>query len=422
MVRRPVITGVGVIAPGDSGREAFWDLISNGRTATRTISLFDPARFRSHLGAECNFDPERHGLTYQQIRRMDRAGQFAVAAAREAVTDSGISLDTVDPGRIAVSIGNAIGNSILMEQEYRVLSDNGANWLVDEKYAVPHLYSAVVSSSIAAEVAYEVGAEGHASLITTGCCSGIDSVGYAFDLIREGSADIVIAGAAEAPIYPITVACFDTLRASSTRNDTPATACRPFDRHRDGLVLGEGSAIFVIEERSAAVARGAIIYAEIAGYSARANGYHMTGLRTDGREMAEAITAALDQAELNPDAIDYVNAHGSGTWQNDQHETAAYKTSLGEHAYKVPISSIKSMVGHSLGGIGSIEIAACALALQRQVVPPTANYDTPDPVCDLDYVPVTAREQPINNVLSVGSGFGGFQSAIVLTQSTGKAA
>jgi act minimal PKS ketosynthase (KS/KS alpha) len=419
--RRAVITGIGVVAPGDPGREAFWDLVSQGRTATRTITLFDPARFRSHLGAECNFDPEKAGLSYQQIRRMDRAGQFAVAATMEAIDDSGIDFSGSDPVRTGVSIGNAVGNSILMEQEYRVISDNGKRWLVDADYAVPHLYSVVVSSSIASEVGWASGAEGPNAVITTGCCSGIDSVGYAFDLIREGSVDTVIAGATDAPIYPITVACFDTLRASSTRNDDPEHACRPFDRERDGLVLGEGSAVFVMEEYEHAKARGARIYAEVIGYAARANGYHMTGLRDDGREMGEAITAAMDQAKVNPADIDYVNAHGSGTRQNDRHETAAYKRSLGEHAYRVPISSIKSMVGHSLGGIGSIEIAACALAIDRSVVPPTANYEARDPECDLDYVPKTAREQRIETVLSVGSGFGGFQSAILLA-SPGRAA
>jgi act minimal PKS ketosynthase (KS/KS alpha) len=409
------------MAPGDPGRESFWDLVSHGRTATRTISLFDPTRFRSHLGAEVNFDGEKAGLSYQEIRRMDRAGQFAVAATREAVADSGIDLSVGDPTRIAVSIGNAVGNSILMEEEYRVISDNGKRWLVDADYAVPHLYSVVVSSSLAAEVAWAAGAEGPSAVITTGCCSGIDSVGYAFDLIREGSAEVAVAGATDAPIYPITVACFDTLRASSTRNDDPEHACRPFDGKRDGLVLGEGSAVFVMEELEHAKARGARIYAEVIGYAARANGYHMTGLRDDGREMGEAITAAMDQARVNPEDIDYVNAHGSGTRQNDRHETAAYKRSLGEHAYRVPISSIKSMVGHSLGAIGSIEIAACALAIDRSVIPPTANYSERDPECDLDYVPRTAREQKIDTVLSVGSGFGGFQSAILLA-SPGRAA
>ncbi|GAA3073031.1 hypothetical protein GCM10020000_67330 [Streptomyces olivoverticillatus] len=210
------------------------------------------------------------------------------------------------------------------------------------------------------------------------------------------------------------MACFDAIKATSTYNDDPEHACRPFDRGRRGLVLGEGAAMFVLEPTARARRRGARIYARILGYAGRANGFHMTGLRADGREMAEAITAALDQARLNPQDIDYVNAHGSGTRQNDRHETAAVKTSLGERAHEVPMSSIKAVVGHSLGAIGSIEAAACALAIERGAVPPTANLRERDPECDLDYVPLTAREQRVDAVLSVGSGFGGFQSALVL--------
>ncbi len=414
MTRRAVITGIGVVAPGQPGREAFWDMVTAGKTATRGITLFDPAPFRSRIGAECIFDPEALGLSFQEIRRTDRAGQFAIVAAREAVADSGIDIAAGDPHRVGVSVGNGVGNAISMEQEYRIVSDNGSTWLVDPGYATPHLYSYVMSSSLASEVAWASGAEGPTAVISTGCCAGIDAVGYAFDMIAEGSADVMVAGATDAPIYPITVSCFDTLRASSTSNDDPEHACRPFDRDRNGLVLGEGSAIFVIEEREHALRRGAKIYCEVIGYGARANGYHMTGLKEDGRELGEAIVTAMDQAKVNPADIDYINAHGSGTKQNDRHETAAYKRSLGEHAYGKPVSSIKSMVGHSLGAIGSIEIAASALAIDRGVVPPTANYSEPDPQCDLDYVPNTAREMRIDTVLSVGSGFGGFQSAVVL--------
>ncbi|MFI6207683.1 beta-ketoacyl-[acyl-carrier-protein] synthase family protein [Streptomyces sp. NPDC051041] len=415
MTARAVITGIGVVAPGQPGRENFWEMIVKGRTATRRITLFDPSPFRSRIGAECDFDPEAAGLSYQEIRRTDRAGQFALVAAREALADSGIDMDTENPHRVGVSVGNGVGNAISMEQEYRTVSDNGRQWLVDPGYMKPHLYSYVMSSSLASEVAWAAGAEGPSTVVSSGCCAGIDAVGYAVDLIREGSADVMVAGATDAPIYPITVSCFDTLRASSTSNDDPETACKPFDRRRNGLVLGEGSAVFVIEERERALARGARIYCEVAGYAARANGFHMTGLRPDGREMGEAITAALDEARINPDEIDYANAHGSGTKQNDRHETAAYKRSLGHHAYDIPVSSIKSMVGHSLGSIGSIEIAASALAMDRGAIPPTANYEVPDPECDLDYVPGTAREAELDVVLSVGSGFGGFQSAVVLT-------
>jgi act minimal PKS ketosynthase (KS/KS alpha) len=224
----------------------------------------------------------------------------------------------------------------------------------------------------------------------------------------------MLAGATDTPITPIVVACFDAIRATTPRNDDPAHASRPFDGSRNGFVLAEGAAVFVLEERERALRRGAHVYAEVAGYATRCNAFHMTGLKADGRELAEAIRVALDEARLDPTAVDYVNAHGSGTKQNDRHETAAFKRSLGAHAYETPVSSIKSMVGHSLGAIGSVEIAACALAIEHGVVPPTANLHEPDPECDLDYVPLEARELPVDVVLTVGSGFGGFQSAMVL--------
>jgi len=253
-------------------------------------------------------------------------------------------------------------------------------------------------------------------VVSAGCTSGLDSVGYARDLIADGSVDVMVTGATDAPISPIAVACFDAIKATTPRNEDPEHASRPFDLSRNGFVLGEGSAVFVVEELEHARGRGARIYAEIGGFASRCNAFHMTGLRPDGREMAEAITSALDEARVNPQDVSYVYAHGSGTKQNDRHETAAFKRSLGHHAYSVPVSSIKSMVGHSLGAIGSIEIAACALAIEHGVVPPTANLHTPDPDCDLDYVPLTARERRIDTALTVGSGFGGFQSAMVLTK------
>jgi len=224
----------------------------------------------------------------------------------------------------------------------------------------------------------------------------------------------MIAGATDAPISPITMACFDAIKATTPRNDDPEHASRPFDGTRNGFVLGEGSAVFVLEELESARRRNAKVYAEIAGFATRSNAFHMTGLRLDGREMAEAIRIALAEAHVDATDIDYINAHGSGTKQNDRHETEAFKRSLGEHAYRIPVSSIKSMIGHSLGAIGSIEIAASVLAIEQNVVPPTANLRTPDPECDLDYVPLTAREWRTDTVLTVGSGFGGFQSAMVL--------
>jgi act minimal PKS ketosynthase (KS/KS alpha) len=414
--RRAVITGIGVVAPGGLSREAFWDLLSAGRTATRKVTLFDATNFRSRVAAECDFDGAAAGLSPQEIRRMDRAGQLAVVSAREAIADCGLSFADLDPTRIGVSIGSAVGCTTGLEEEYAVLSNHGKEWLVDPTYVVPQLYGYMVPSTLAVEVAWTCGAEGPVALVSTGCTSGLDAVGHGAQLIAEGSADVVLAGATDAPLSPITAACFDAIRATSPNNDDPAHASRPFDAHRDGFVLGEGAAVMVLESAESAKARGATIYAEIVGFAGRSNAFHMTGLKPDGREMAEAIRVSLDQARLNPSDVDYINAHGSGTKQNDRHETAAFKRSLGERAYQVPVSSIKSMIGHSLGAIGSIEVAASALALQRQVVPPTANLEHADPQCDLDYVPVTAREHKMDVVLSVGSGFGGFQTAMLLAR------
>lgn len=412
--RRVVITGIGVVAPGGVGVKSFWSLLSEGRTATRGITFFDPSPFRSRIAAEIDFDAEACGLSPQEIRRMDRAAQFAVVATREALDDSGLELNGLDPYRCGVTIGSAVGATTGLDQEYRVVSDSGRLALVDHEYAVPHLYNYLVPSSFAAEVAWSVGAQGPSTVVSTGCTSGLDAVGHGVELIREGSADVMIAGATDAPISPITMACFDAIKATTPRNDDPEHASRPFDGTRNGFVLGEGSAVFVLEELESARRRGAHCYAEIAGYASRCNAFHMTGLRPDGLEMAEAIDVALAEAGIAAEKIDYVNAHGSGTKQNDRHETAAFKKSLGDHAYRTPVSSIKSMIGHSLGAIGSIEIAASVLAIEHDVVPPTANLSTPDPQCDLDYVPVTAREWRTDVALTVGSGFGGFQSAMVL--------
>jgi act minimal PKS ketosynthase (KS/KS alpha) len=412
--REVAVTGIGVVAPGGVGVKDFWALLSEGRTATRLVTAFDPAPFRSRVAAEADFDPEAHGLGPQEIRRMDRAAQFAVVTAREAVEGSGLELSEVDPTRIAVTIGSAIGASIGLEDEYRVASDDGRLDLLDPDYASKHLYNFFVPSSIAAETAWAVGAQGHVTMVSTGCTSGVDAVGYGAELIREGSADVVLAGGTDAPITPITLACFDAIKATTPRNDDAEHASRPFDATRNGFVLGEGAAMFVLEDLESARRRGAHVYATIAGFAGRCNAYHMTGLRSDGREMAEAIRVSMDEAGINPGDIDYVNAHGSGTKQNDRHETAAFKASLGADAYRVPVSSIKSMVGHSLGAIGAIEVAASVLAIENDVVPPTANLHNPDPECDLDYVPLIAREQRTDTVLTVASGFGGFQSAMVL--------
>jgi minimal PKS ketosynthase (KS/KS alpha) len=334
-------------------------------------------------------------------------------AADEAMKDSGLNLEKVDHDRMGVSMGSAVGATMNLEKGYVCVSNRGQDWLVDAERAWPHLYEALVPSTLAAELAAHFAAHGPATVVSTGCTSGIDAIGYGFQLIQDGEADIIIAGACEAPISPIAMACFDPIKATSTRNNDPAHASRPFDRDRDGFVMGEGSAVLILEELEHARARHAHIYCEVGGYANRGNAYHMTGLRPDGAEMAEAIVDAMGQAGLQPADIGYINAHGSGTKQNDRHETAAFKRSLGEQARAIPVSSIKSMIGHSLGGIGALEMAACALVIELGVIPPTANYEFPDPECDLDYTPKVARRAKVNAVLSTGSGFGGFQSAMI---------
>ncbi|MFB0619972.1 beta-ketoacyl synthase [Streptomyces sp. AGS-58] len=416
MTRRVAVTGIGIVAPGGIGVPAFWDLLANGRTATRGITFFDPSGLRSRIAAECDFDPAAHGLDEEQAARADRYIQFALVAGAEAVRDSGLDLAREDPWRVGVSLGTAVGGTTRLEHDYVLVSNRGEHWDVDHRQAEPYLHRAFSPSTVASAVAERFGAQGPVQTVSTGCTSGLDAVGYAFHTVEEGRADICIAGASDSPISPITMACFDAIKATSPNNDDPAHASRPFDNNRDGFVMGEGGAVLVLEELEHARARGAHVYCELGGYATFGNAYHMTGLTSEGLEMARAIELALDHARLDPTAIDYVNAHGSGTRQNDRHETAAVKRALGPHAYDTPMSSIKSMVGHSLGAIGAIEVVACVLALAEQVVPPTANYDTPDPECDLDYVPRVARERKLSGVLSVGSGFGGFQSAVVLTR------
>ncbi|GLY69652.1 putative polyketide beta-ketoacyl synthase 1 [Amycolatopsis taiwanensis] len=407
------MTGVGVVAPGGVTRKAFWACLTDGRTATRRISLFDASAFRSQVAAECDFDPVEAGLSVQQIRRSDRYVQFALAAAAEAVADSGLEFAEELQDRTGVVLGSAVGGTTALENEYVVLSDVGKNWLVNGEYAGPFLYQALIPSSLAADVAVCYGAHGPVQVVSTGCTSGIDAIGYAYQLVQDDEADVVITGAADSPLSPVTSASFDAIKATTPDNDDPEHASRPFDRDRTGFVLGEGGAVLILEELEHARARGAQIYCEVSGYAARSNGFHMTGLRPDGAEMSLAIDDAMAQARLNKDEISYICAHGSGTKQNDRHETAAFKKSLGDAAYHVPISSIKSMVGHSLGAIGAIEMAACALAIVEGAVPPTANWANRDPECDLDYTPNTARALPVDAALSVGSGFGGFQSAMI---------
>ncbi|MGW4689021.1 beta-ketoacyl-[acyl-carrier-protein] synthase family protein [Streptomyces sp. NPDC004244] len=413
-MRRAVITGIGVVAPGGGGTRGFWSLLTSGRSATRAVTSFDARPLRSRVAAEVDFDARAHGLDARPEAEAARAAQFALAAAREALADSGAA-PALDPVRTGVALGSALGCAAELSLEYAVASHVGARWLIDHTRAVPHLYDYAVPCSLAAEVALDAGAQGPVSLVAGGCTSGLDALGHGADLIREDSADLVLAGAAEAPISLATMTTCDTIRVTSRRNAEPGSAARPFDLTRDGFVLGEGAAVLVLEERERARRRGARIYAEVCGYASRAGAGSMTGLSADGAELADAASAALEEARLAPSSVAWVSAHGSGTRQSDRSETAAIKRALGAHAHRVPVSAIASMTGYPLGALGGFQAAAGALAIRHGTVPPTAHLQVPDPECDLDYVPGAARRQPTNAVLALGSGFGGFQSALVLT-------
>ena len=404
MARRAVITGFGVLAPGGIGAKAYWSLLAEGRTATRTITRFDASPYRSRMAGEIDFDALACGLAPGQVRDLDRAAQFALVAGREAVTASGLDFDSGDPARVGVALGCAVGCTTSIEREYVA----GSLWELGRREgpAAP-LYDYVNPSSMAAELARKVGAEGPVTLISTGCTSGIDAVAYAARLIEEGSADVVVSGGTEAPLSPITAVCFDVLQATSMRNDDPAGACRPFDRSRDGLVLAEGSAILIVEEYEHAKARGARIYAELVGFGMSGDAFHMTAPSEGGEGAARCMQSALNDAHVAPTDVQYVNAHGTSTPLGDLGEVMAAKKIFGDHAYKLAMSSTKSTTGHLLGAAGGVEAIFTILALRDQVLPPTINLDEPSEGCDLDFVPHTAREAKLDVAISNSFGFGG---------------
>ena len=414
---RAIITGIGVVAPGGVGRDAFWRTLITGKSAAELIQIDAPERFRSRaVAAIPDWDPYQFGLSEEEVARTSRHSQFGLVAAAEALSESGLDLAGLDTTRLGIAAGTAIASTFRLEQEYMVVSKQATEFNVDPSLASPYLYHAMSPTSLSAEIAARYAAQGPVVTISTGCTAGIDALAHAFEWIRDDEVDVVIAGASEAGICPVNIASFDAIKGTTPQHDSPKTASRPFDQTRNGFVLAEGSAFLILESLEHAMQRRApIIYGEIRGYGNALNAYHMTGLQRDGLDMVQAIEAALDMAKIAPADIQYINAHGSSTRQNDLHETNAFKKIWQEQAYSIPVSSIKSMIGHSLGAIGAIEIAACALILWHGIIPPTINYQTPDPECDLDYVPNVAREQAVKHIVSTASGFGGFQSAVVLS-------
>jgi len=344
---------------------------------------------------------------------MDRYLQFALAGAKMAVEDSGIDFARLDRTRAAVTLANAICGTKWMEEEFLRVTDNGKA-PIDPALATPYLYDASIFNSPSNFIAAEYGLQGGACVLSTGCTAGTDSVAYAYESIQLDEADVVITGASEAPITPIALAAFDVIKALSKHNDEPEAASRPFDRTRNGFVLSEGCGVLILEEMEHAKKRGAYIYGEVCGFGSTSNAYHMTDLPPDGDALGRSLKLAMDDAGINPDDVDYISSHGSSTEQNDVFETGAIKMALGGHAYKTPVSAVKSMIGHPLAAANAIELCLCAMVLRRGVIPPTINYREPDPACDLDYVPNTARESRVRCALKTSSGFSGIHSSLVL--------
>jgi 3-oxoacyl-[acyl-carrier-protein] synthase II len=408
MSRRVVITGMGAITPVGNNVTHTWESLKAGRSGIARITLFDPSDLATQFAGEVkNFDPAEH-FGHKEARRMDRVTQFAMEACSQAVTSSRLLENGIDRDRIGVVIGTGVGGVGTLLEQYEVLKSRGP------RRVSPFLIPMMLPDAAAARIAIEYRLRGPNMAVITACATGTNAIGEAFEMVARGAADAILAGGSEAGILPITVAGFNVMGALSMRNDDPAGACRPFDANRDGFVISEGAVVLVIESLERAQARGATIHAEIVGYGTSVDAHHMAAPLETGEGACLAIQNALDRAGLAAEAVDYLNAHGTSTRLNDVSETRAIKTVLGEHAYDVAVSSTKSMTGHLLGGAGALEALICVNVLEDGIIPPTINYEVPDPDCDLDYVPNEARQAEVQVAMSNSFGFGGHNACVIL--------
>ncbi|MCR4420721.1 MAG: beta-ketoacyl-ACP synthase II [Clostridia bacterium] len=413
MKRRVVITGVGVISPVGTGKEKFWEALKAGRSGIGPVTRFKADDFPTQIAGEVkDFDPNNF-LEKKDIKRMDRFAQYAVAATKMAVTDSGLDLDHTDRERAGVILGTGIGGTETFEEQHQVLLERGPNRIS------PFFIPMMIANMGAAQVAIMLGLKGPNFTVVNACAASANALGSALRTLQNGEAEVVISGGAEASVTPMALGGFCAMKALSARNHEPERASRPFDRLRDGFVLAEGAGILVLETLEHALARGARIYAELAGYGCTCDAYHITAPAPDGEAAARAIRLALQDAAVSPEEVDYINAHGTSTELNDRLETEAIKKVFGTRAREVAISSNKSMIGHLLGAAGAVELIATALTILEGVVPPTINYENPDPECDLDYVPNAARRLDVKVAVSNSLGFGGHNVALVLRQYRG---
>ena len=412
--RRVVITGLGAITPLGHGAGGLWRGVKCERSAIGPLTRFDSSLYASRCAGEIlDFDPADY-LEGKTLKRLDRFAQFSVAATRQAIEDSALDLTAEDPERIGLCIGSALGGVALAEAQHIRFRELGP------KSVSPMLALHTFVGSGSCNAAIEFGLRGYTSSNADSCASGAIAIGNAWHAIRRGDADLMLAGGAEAPLAPLCFGAFSFIHAMSRRNDDPEAACRPFDSERDGFVMAEGAAVLLLEEREHAIRRGAKIYAELAGFSSTNDAFHMAAPRPDVAASTRCIELALQAADLAPDAIDYIGAHGSATKLGDSAETLAIKKALGEEvAARVPVSSTKAMHGHALGATGAIEAAICLLALQNDWIPPTLNLDNPSPDCDLDFVPLTGRPARLNAILSTSFGFGGLNAALIFKRDAG---
>lgn len=405
--RRVVITGLGAVTPVGNNVPDYWSALINGKSGVDRISLFDPSDYTTQIAAEVkNFDPTEI-FDKKEVRRTARFILFATVAAVEAVKDSGLNIE-LEAERVGVEVGSGMGGMEILEDNMRTLIEKGPSKV--SPFAVPMM----ITDSAAGQISIKTGAKGPNSCSVTACASATHSIGNAFRLIQNGYAEAMIAGGTEAVITPLGVAAFASARALSTRNDEPQKASRPFDMNRDGFVMGEGSGMVVLEEYEHAKARGARIYAELVGFASTGDAYHITAPAPEGEGSRRAIKMVMEEVGVSPDQIDYLNAHGTSTDLNDKYETAAIKWAFGEAAPKVNISSTKSMTGHLLGAAGAVELIAAVKAIENSLIPPTINYETPDPECDLNYTPNTPVKREIRYAMSTSLGFGGHNSVLVV--------
>jgi 3-oxoacyl-[acyl-carrier-protein] synthase II len=405
--KRVVVTGIGLVTPLGNDLASTWRGICEGQSAVRRIESFDPSDLEVQIAAEVRgFDPAPY-MDRKEVRRNDRFVHYAMAVTRQALSDAEFEVTPENRDDVGVIIGSGIGGLQACQDQFRALFERGPDRIS------PFFITMFITDIAAGYVSMAIGARGPNFATVSACATGANAIGEAGEMIRRGDAIAMIAGGSEAAVMPLSISAFGNMHALSRRNDDPAHASRPFDADRDGFVMGEGAGVLILEEREHAMARGARIYAELAGYASTADAYHVTEPAPGGSGLARAIKRALVKSELAPEDVSYINAHGTGTPYNDKNETAAIKTAFGEHASKLAVSSTKSMIGHTLGAAGGIEAALTALAVQNSIMPPTINLTHPDPECDLDYVPNGAREARVNVALSNSMGFGGHNAVLV---------